>query len=254
MSHSNVFVRDVPLNFTAEEMRQTFEPFGPIISVKILEPRKIGDKRFGFIKYTAISHARLAIDSMNGMTIKGHKLEVREAEGDINSTTNPKKKENQITTENDNLFVRGFPTTWNLEDLARYFSRIGVVVAVKILGSKHPHRGAVGLVKYATVAEARQAILMLKGEYIDTYGPIEIKYATVKDQGMAVDSSPSSSYSMQSQMMMSPSVGDHINHQQQQQQTTSISEYDSFLLGHASNMNIQQNSACNNLKKFSNLF
>lgn len=178
MPHSNVFVRGIPNGFDTEDLRYLFEDFGSIVSVKILEPRHLGDKRLGFVKFATPEEAYAAISSMNMTEIAGQRLEVREAELDVD----PKKNLiDKVLIENDNLFVRGFPSYWGPEELTEFFSQTGLVIAVRVLGCTMPSRGGVGLVRYSSVAEARETISKMNNVKVCGFGPIDVKFATVKD-------------------------------------------------------------------------
>jgi len=58
---------------TEEELRQLFEPYGPIAEVRI-----IGDKGFGFVDIPEENMAA-AIEALNGKEIGGRTLTVNEA-------------------------------------------------------------------------------------------------------------------------------------------------------------------------------
>eukprot|EP00210_Caulerpa_lentillifera_P003104 g2966.t1 len=178
MPHSNVFIRGIPNGFDTEDLRYLFEDYGSIVSVKILEPRHLGDKRLGFVKFATHMEAQSAIANMNMTEIAGHRLEVREAELDVD----PKKNLiDKVLIENDNLFVRGFPSYWGPKELTEFFSQTGLVVAVRVLGCTMPSRGGVGLVRYSSIAEARDTISKLNNLKVCGFGPIDVKFATVKD-------------------------------------------------------------------------
>lgn len=177
--HSNVYIRGVPTGFETEDLRYLFEVYGPIVSVKILEPRHSGDKRLGFVKFESMEHAWEAIHDMNHRVIAGQTLEVREAEFDVDPKKNILDK---TVVENDNLFVRGFPSHWTPEQFSSYFSQAGVVVSVRILGCSMPLRGGVGLVRFQTVEEAREAIVQFHNAWVEGFGPLHVKYSTVKSK------------------------------------------------------------------------
>lgn len=178
MPHSNVYIRGVPVGFDTEDLRYLFEGYGTIVSAKILEPRHIGDKRLGFVKFGDEIEAHNAIAAMDKRVIAGQSLEVREAEFDVDPKKNLLDK---AVIENDNLFVRGFPSYWGADELTKYFSQVGIVVSVRLLSCTMPARGGVGLVRYSTVDQARDAIAQLNDTSVDGFGPISVKYSTVKE-------------------------------------------------------------------------
>ena len=60
-------------NTTESEIRTLFEPYGPIVEVRI-----IGDKGFGFVEIPE-ENMQAAIDATNGKEIGGRTLTVNEA-------------------------------------------------------------------------------------------------------------------------------------------------------------------------------
>jgi RNA recognition motif-containing protein len=60
-------------NTTESDIRTLFEPYGPIVEVRI-----IGDKGFGFVEIPA-ENMQAAIDAINGKELGGRTLTVNEA-------------------------------------------------------------------------------------------------------------------------------------------------------------------------------
>ena len=60
-------------NTTESEIRTLFEPYGPIVEVRI-----IGDKGFGFVEIPE-ENMQAAIDATNGKEVGGRTLTVNEA-------------------------------------------------------------------------------------------------------------------------------------------------------------------------------
>lgn len=58
---------------TEDEVRTLFEPYGPIVEIRI-----IGDKGFGFVEIPE-ENMQAAIDAINGKEIGGRTLTVNEA-------------------------------------------------------------------------------------------------------------------------------------------------------------------------------
>lgn len=70
--HSNIFVGSMPPNCNDMVLRQMFQPFGLIVSMKC-----VPEKNHGFVKYSTGVEAQRAIDTMNGALINGSSLNVR---------------------------------------------------------------------------------------------------------------------------------------------------------------------------------
>ena len=73
MANKSLYVGNMSYNTTETEIRELFEPFGPIADVRI-----IGDKGFGFVEIPEENVAG-AIEAVNGKEVGGRTLTVNEA-------------------------------------------------------------------------------------------------------------------------------------------------------------------------------
>jgi RNA recognition motif-containing protein len=73
----NIYVGNLTPDTTEDEVRQAFESFGEIASVKIIRDGATGESRgFGFIEMQSEDQANAAIEAMNGKELKGNALHV----------------------------------------------------------------------------------------------------------------------------------------------------------------------------------
>ncbi len=71
---------DVVLTTTAQDLRQLFEPYGVVDTVKIITDRETGRSRgFGFVEMPDGTAAKAAIQGLQGTTLAGRTLSVNEA-------------------------------------------------------------------------------------------------------------------------------------------------------------------------------
>jgi RNA recognition motif-containing protein len=76
----NIYVGNLPREATEDDLRQAFEEFGQVASVKIITDRFTGDSRgFGFVEMTNNPEAQSAISGLDGKDLKGRALRVNEA-------------------------------------------------------------------------------------------------------------------------------------------------------------------------------
>ena len=76
----NIYVGNLALNVTEEDLKKVFEAFGDVESVKIIKDRYSGESRgFGFVEMPAGAEAQSAIQGLNGKELKGLMLKVNEA-------------------------------------------------------------------------------------------------------------------------------------------------------------------------------
>jgi RNA recognition motif-containing protein len=73
----NIYVGNLPWKTTEEEIKELFEKFGEVLSVKIVKDRETGRPRgFGFVD---MENADAAISELNGKDFGGRALRVNEA-------------------------------------------------------------------------------------------------------------------------------------------------------------------------------
>ena len=76
----NIFVGNLVFTATVDEVRQLFETYGEVASVRLLEDRDTGRPRgFGFVEMANDTQARAAIAGLNGTNLGGRMLTINEA-------------------------------------------------------------------------------------------------------------------------------------------------------------------------------
>ena len=76
----NIYIGNLSYYVTEEDLREAFESFGEIESVKIIKDNYSGrSKGFGFIEMPNNADAQSAINSLNDKELKGRTLNVNKA-------------------------------------------------------------------------------------------------------------------------------------------------------------------------------
>jgi RNA recognition motif-containing protein len=76
----NIYVGNIPFSATADDLRQLFEPYGEVESVKLITDRDSGHPRgFGFVSMPNPHEAKAAISGLSDTTIAGRTLRINEA-------------------------------------------------------------------------------------------------------------------------------------------------------------------------------
>ncbi len=76
----NIYVGNVPREATEGDLKEAFEAFGEVSTVKIIKDKFTGDSRgFGFVEMSKSSEAQAAISGLDGKDLKGSALRVNEA-------------------------------------------------------------------------------------------------------------------------------------------------------------------------------
>ena len=76
----NLYVGNLALNVSENDLQQAFEAFGEVESVKIIKDRYSGESRgFGFVEMPSGAEAQSAMNSLNGTELKGLAIKVNQA-------------------------------------------------------------------------------------------------------------------------------------------------------------------------------
>ncbi len=75
----NIYVGNLSLQTTEDDLRQAFEAFGQVESVNIVRDRVSSESRgFGFVSMPAKDEAQKAIEEMNSKDFMGHTIKAEE--------------------------------------------------------------------------------------------------------------------------------------------------------------------------------
>ena len=78
----NIYVGNLSLEVTEEELRQEFMAFGEVISVTIMNDKYIGSgqsRGYGFVEMPSVSEGQAAITALNGKTLRHRTIDVIQA-------------------------------------------------------------------------------------------------------------------------------------------------------------------------------
>ncbi len=76
----NIYVGNMSYDTTEDQLRQAFQGFGEVSTIKIITDRESGQpKGFAFVEMPAAHEANAAIGSLNGREINGRALNVNQA-------------------------------------------------------------------------------------------------------------------------------------------------------------------------------
>ena len=76
----NIYIGNMSFDTTEDQLRQAFEGFGEVSTVKIIMDRDSGrPKGFAFVEMSSQDEATAAIGGLNGQDLNGRALNVNEA-------------------------------------------------------------------------------------------------------------------------------------------------------------------------------
>ena len=77
----NIFVGSLPFSIEEADLRESFEAYGAVDSVKIITDKFTGrSKGFGFVEMENDTEAEKAIQELNGATVDGRTIVVNKSE------------------------------------------------------------------------------------------------------------------------------------------------------------------------------
>ena len=77
----NIFVGSLPFQLEEADLRELFEAYGEVSTVKLISDRETGrSKGFGFVEMPDSESAQKAIAGLNGADVKGRSIAVSQAE------------------------------------------------------------------------------------------------------------------------------------------------------------------------------
>jgi RNA recognition motif-containing protein len=86
-SRGNIFVANLPPEFTDDELAETFDSFGIVLSASIARDPATGKRlRYGFVDIATERAANLAVAALSGTQIHGFTLDVRISERPAKAT------------------------------------------------------------------------------------------------------------------------------------------------------------------------
>ncbi len=90
----NIYVGNLSRETTEDDLRQVFEAFGQVISVKILRDRVTGESNgFGFVGMPISDEGQTAISELKGKDLKGHTVKVEEGRMKTNPRSDRDRRE-----------------------------------------------------------------------------------------------------------------------------------------------------------------
>ena len=76
----NIFIGNLNYNLTEDDVREIFEEYGELDSVKVITDKFTGrSKGFGFVEMSNEEEAKKAIEELNGAEVDGRSIVVNES-------------------------------------------------------------------------------------------------------------------------------------------------------------------------------
>ena len=91
---NRLYIGNLPYSTTESDLRETFAPYGEVVSVSIITERDTGrSKGFGFVEMGTDEEAAAALNALNGSQLSGRTLRVDEARPRAERERRPRRRD-----------------------------------------------------------------------------------------------------------------------------------------------------------------
>ena len=168
---NNVYIKNFGDEMSEDEMKDMFEPFGKLISVKIMSDIGGKSRGFGFVSYEEPEAAEKAVEELNGVDIHGKTLFAGRAQKKAERQAELKDKFERIRMERINryqgvnLYVKNLDDNIDDERLRKEFSQFGTITSAKVMTEGGRSKGF-GFVCFSSPEEATKAVTEMNGRIV----------------------------------------------------------------------------------------
>lgn len=175
-SYTNVYVKNLPEDFTKEKLEELFSKHGDITSSMVSTDTDGKCKPgFGFVNFAAPEMATAAVEALNGLDMgDDKKLTVcraqkkAEREKELRKKFEHLKAERQKKFEGVNLYVKNLSDDLTDDKLKETFAKFGSITSCKVMTNPKDGRSkGFGFVCFSTNEEATKAVTAMNGHMMD---------------------------------------------------------------------------------------
>jgi len=186
--NSNIYVKNIPLNWTAEQFVKLFEECGTITSNMLACDDNKTSKGFGFINFSTAEEAQKAVTKYNDFPVdeaSEKKLYVAlaqkksERERGLRKVFEQRKAVRQSQYTGVNLYIKNLHDDVDDAKLRSDFSKYGEITSAKVMYKNGQSRGF-GFVCFANAESATRAVTEQNGKMVDGK-PLYVAMAQRKD-------------------------------------------------------------------------
>ncbi|AQL04381.1 Polyadenylate-binding protein 5 [Zea mays] len=188
---TNVYIKNLPTEFSEDDLRQEFAPFGEITSAVVMRDADGASKCFGFVNFKKPEFAIEAVEKANGKAIgdktlyvgRAQKKEERKAEL---KTRFGRGRDNKVDKPNGiNLYLKNIDDGINDEGLKKLFEEFGQVASCKVMVDARGRSKGSGFVSFATAEAGQRAINRMNGRIVGKK-PLYVGLAQPKEERKAM--------------------------------------------------------------------
>jgi polyadenylate-binding protein len=161
-SFTNIYVKNLSQEYDDQMLRQLFEPFGNIMSTKVMTDANGKSRGFGFVCFDGSQMAQNAIKQLNGKQMpNGKSLYVNRAQkkAERQQKLRLKFKSKRLDDLKEvNLYVKNLDDSIDDQRLLQEFSTFGTITSAKVMTDSENRSKGFGFVCFSKPEEAKKAV------------------------------------------------------------------------------------------------
>jgi len=201
---TNVYIKNFGEDMDDDKLREMFEPYGKIISAKVMTGDDTRPRGFGFVSFEEPEAAERAVEEMNGKEMHGGRpVYVGRAQKKMERQAELKEKFERLKMERINryqgvnLYVKNLDDVIDDERLRKEFLQFGTITSAKVMTEGGPSRygpngkliepgrsKGFGFVCFSSPEEATKAVTEMNGRIVVSK-PLYVALAQRKEERKA---------------------------------------------------------------------
>jgi len=183
---TNVFIKNLPEDFTEEALNKLVTEHGSVLSVKLMVDEAGKSKGFGFASYGSHEEADAAVTAINEKEIDGKVLYAGRAQKkveriqELRMNYEKRKQDRQQKYAGVNLYVKNLDDSVNDEMLRKEFQAHGNITSAKVMSENGQSKGF-GFVCFSSPEEATKAVSEMNGRIVGSK-PLYVAMAQRKEE------------------------------------------------------------------------
>ncbi|KAG0514903.1 hypothetical protein BDA96_10G233200 [Sorghum bicolor] len=189
---TNVYIKNLPTEFSDDDLRQEFAPFGEITSAVVMRDVNGVSKCFGFVNFEKPEFALEAVKKANGKVINDKTLYVgraqkkAERQAELKTKFKQEDRDKKVDKPNGiNLYLKNIDDSINDEGLKILFEEFGQVTSCKVMVDAQGRSKGSGFVLFATAEAGHSAINGMNGRIVGKK-PLYVGLAQPKEERRAM--------------------------------------------------------------------
>ncbi|WAR16311.1 PABP4-like protein [Mya arenaria] len=169
---NNVYIKNFSEDIDDEGLKTWFEPYGKIISAKVMIGYDGKRRGFGFVSYEEPEAAERAVTEMNNKDLTEGKIlyvgraqKRAERQAELKDKFDRLKQERMNRYQGVNLYVKNLDDTIDDERLRKEFSQFGTITSARVMSEGGRSKGF-GFVCFSSPEEATKAVTEMNGRII----------------------------------------------------------------------------------------